>query len=76
MPSLRTRARYDRITLDIAQVALSAAATAVEVATDTLNTVQGTIEEIQGGTLDLDAITVGGTRFVYDVGTGGLVMEP
>ena len=75
MPSLRTRQVYDRAVLATAEVALNEAATAVADATATLTTVQGTIEDLTDGTLELDAVTVGGVRFVYD-GVGDLVPEP
>jgi hypothetical protein len=67
MPSLRTRTMYNAIVLATASDALVDAAAAVSSATADL-------EAIADGTLDLDAITIGGTRFVNDGGT--LVAEP
>lgn len=67
MPSLRTRIRYQEVKLGLSQDALADAAAAVATATDQL-------EDIAAGTLDLDAITVGGQRFINDAGT--LVLEP
>lgn len=65
MPSLRTRIAYANITLDTAQDALAAAATEVAQATVAL-------DGISLGTLDLDAVMVGGTRFINNGG----VLEP
>jgi hypothetical protein len=67
MPSLRTRIRYQEVILDVAEEALADAAAAVASATAAL-------EDIELGVLDLDAITVGGLRFINDGGT--LVVEP
>lgn len=75
MPSQRTRAAYDRIVLATAGEALSEASDAITSATGTLTAVQGTLDDIADGTLDLDAITVGGTQFVND-GAGNLVAVP
>ena len=75
MPSLRTRQAYDRAVLKTAEVALEQAASAVADATTSLTTVQGTIDDLTDGTLELDAVTVGGQRFIYD-GVGNLVPEP
>lgn len=74
MPSLRTRQAYQGIVLTTAQDALGDAAAAVASATETLGTVQDTITDLQGGVLNLDAVTVGGKRFV-NVGDD-LVVEP
>jgi hypothetical protein len=74
MPSLRTRQAYQNIILSTAQDALGDAAAAVADATETLGTVQDTITDIQAGTLDLDAVTVGGKKFI-NVGDE-LVPEP
>lgn len=68
MPSLRTRQAFDRTVIATAEAALGEAAAAVADATETLT-------DIQSGTLDLDAITVGGQRFIYD-GVGDLIVEP
>jgi S-adenosylmethionine:tRNA-ribosyltransferase-isomerase (queuine synthetase) len=67
MPSLRTRQRYQALVLDRAEASIAAASAALETATDTL-------EDIEAGTLDLDAVTIGGQRFINDGGT--LVVEP
>lgn len=67
MPSLRTRTRYQGLVLETAQDAIADAAAAVSSATDTLN-------DIEAGTLDLDAITVGGQQFIND--SGVLVAAP
>lgn len=67
MPSLRTRVAIQNAVLATAQQELAEAAQAVSDATDLL-------EEIQDGVLDVEAITVGGTRFINDGGT--LVAEP
>jgi hypothetical protein len=75
MPSLRTRQALDRAVLKTAEVALSEAAAAVASATETLGEVETTITALETGVLDLDAVTVGGVRFVYD-GVGDLVVEP
>jgi hypothetical protein len=61
MPSLRTRTRYQEYLLSGAQEALDEAAEAVSAATDVL-------EDLEAGTLDLEAVTVGGVRFVNDAG--------
>ena len=65
MPSFRTRMAYDRIVLATAQDALADAGAAVTAATEQL-------EQISDGTLDLDAVTIGGTRFINNGG----VLEP
>ncbi len=72
MPSLRTRISYAGMaasnieaTVAVAQAALAEAAVAVAEATDTL-------EEIETGVLDLEAVTVGGQRFINNGG----VLEP
>lgn len=67
MPSLATRMRYQGIVLERAEAALSEAAEAVGNATETL-------EAIEAGTLDMDAITVGGVRFIHSF--GDLIPEP
>lgn len=67
MPSLRTRTAYQNIVLATAQDALVEAAAAVSDATTALN-------DIQTGTLDLDAVKIGGQRFIND--GGALVAEP
>lgn len=64
MPSSRTRQAYQAVVLNTAQAALADAAVAVATATDTLTTVQSTIGDIQAGTVDLDAVMVGGQKFV------------
>jgi thiamine monophosphate kinase len=81
MPSLKTRLSYQSIVLDTAQVALSdaaavaaAASVAVASATATLGTVQGNLTDIADGVFDLDALTVGGARFVNNAGV--LEVEP
>ncbi len=68
MPSLRTRTRFQGIVLETAEEALVAASAAVASAA------AGTLGEIEAGTLDLDAITVGGVRFIES--GGNLVPEP
>lgn len=75
MPSQRTRAAYDRIVLATAGEAIAQASDALSSATADLTAVQGTLSDIADGTLDLDAITVGGTQFVND-GAGNLVAVP
>ncbi len=67
MPSLRTRMHYTTLALSGAQDALADAAVAVASATDAL-------VDIEAGTLDLDAVTVGGQRFVNNGGV--LELEP
>ena len=62
MPSLRTRSSYSAIVLDTASDALIGAAAAVSSATTTLSA-------IEAGTLDLDAVTIGGTRFINNAGS-------
>lgn len=61
MPSLRTRIAYQNIVLDGAQAALVEAQAAVSAATETLT-------DLQSGTIDLDAITIGGQMFVNNAG--------
>lgn len=65
MPSIRTRIRYQNISLDQAEDALADASAAVAEATTTLSS-------IETGVLDLDAVTIGGTRFINNGG----VLEP
>ena len=67
MPSIKTRVAYQNIALAQAQDALVEAATAVADATDALT-------DIQTGTLDLDAVTIGGQRFINNGGV--LEVEP
>lgn len=62
MPSLRTRLMYQALTLNAAQSALQDASEAVAQATEQLN-------DLSTGTLDLDAVTIGGVRFVNEDGT-------
>lgn len=74
MPSLRTRQAYQSIVLATAQDALGDAAAAVVAATETLGTVQDTITDLQAGVVNLDAVTIGGDRFVNNGGV--LEREP
>lgn len=67
MPSLATRIAYQSLTLSTAQEALSEAATAVAEAADEL-------EALADGTLELEAVNVGGQRFINS--GGSLVPEP
>jgi hypothetical protein len=67
MPSLATRISYQNLTLATAQEALAEAAAAVAEATNDL-------EALAGGELELEAITVGGQRFVNSGGV--LIAEP
>lgn len=67
MPSLATRIAYQNLTLATAQEALSEAATAVAEATQDL-------QDLTDGELELDAVTVGGQRFVNSGGV--LIAEP
>lgn len=67
MPSVKTRLTYQGLSLAQAQDALADASAAVAAATDQLT-------DIADGTLNVDAITVGGVRFVND--GGSLVQEP
>lgn len=67
MPSIRTRIRYQGMTLETAEDALASAAAEVAAATTTLS-------NIETGTLDLDAVKVGGVRFINS--GGSLVAEP
>lgn len=60
MPSLATRTRYQGIVLQQAEAALE-------------NT-SALLIDLQDGELDVEAITVGGQRFINDGGT--LVVEP
>ena len=62
MPSLRTRTTYNAIVLASASDALSDAGAAVADATANLNA-------IADGTLDLDAVTIGGARFINNMGS-------
>lgn len=64
MPSLRTRVVYGNLVLATASEALVSAAAAVDAATVTL-------QAIETGTLDLDAVTIGGVRFVNNGGVLG-----
>lgn len=67
MPSLRTRTRYQGIALAQADEAIAAATAGLTQATTTL-------DAIETGTLDLDAVTIGGQRFVNN--GGNLEVEP
>ena len=67
MPSLATRIAYQNLSLATAQEALSEAAAAVADAAEDL-------QALADGELELDAVTVGGTRFVNS--GGALVPEP
>lgn len=67
MPSLRTRTRYQGLVLERSEEAIAEA-------TEGLNTATQTLGEIQTGTLDLDAVTVGGVRFIES--GGALIAEP
>lgn len=67
MPSLRTRTRYQGLVLETAQDEIAEAAAALSTATDTLS-------DLESGTLDVDAITVGGVRFIES--GGNLIPEP
>jgi hypothetical protein len=60
MPSLATRTRYQGLKLDRADAALEEASE--------------TLEDLAAGTLDLDAITVGGQR--YETSGGDLTPVP
>lgn len=67
MPSLSTRLQHDRHVLANAEVALATASEAVAEAA-------GSLADLADGTLALDAITVGGQRFINN---GGLLeLEP
>ncbi len=74
MPSLRTRQAYQGIVLNTAQDALDDAAAAVSAATETLGDVENTITDLQAGAVDLEAVTIGGQRFVNNGGV--LELEP
>lgn len=67
MPSLATRMAYQGLALASAQDALADAAAEVAAATAQL-------ADLADGELELDAITVGGVRFIND--GGALVAEP
>lgn len=67
MPSLRTRIRYQGLVLERSEAAIAEATVQLETATETLG-------DLEAGTLDLDAVTIGGQRFINDGGT--LVVEP
>jgi hypothetical protein len=67
MPSLATRMAYQGLALASAQDALADAAAEVAAATEAL-------EQLEAGTLEVDAIVVGGVRFIND--GGSLVAEP
>lgn len=62
MPSLRTKMTYNSIVLASASDALSDATVAVANATSNL-------EALADGTLELDAVTIGGTRFINNAGS-------
>lgn len=62
MPSLRTKMIYNSIVLASASDALSDATVAVANATSNL-------EALADGTLELDAVTIGGTRFINNAGS-------
>lgn len=67
MPSLSTRLAYQAMTLDQAEAATISAIAAAAAANEA-------VEAIEGGTLDLDAVTVGGQRFINS--GGNLIPEP
>lgn len=71
MPSLKTRVAYQNMILADAGAALVAATNA---ASNAANEANEAVDQIESGTLDLAAVTVGGTRFV-NVGDE-LVPEP
>lgn len=61
MPSLRTRQAYDRRVLETAEEALASAAASVSAVT-------GQLEDLADGELALDAVTIGGVRFINNGG--------
>ena len=61
MPSLRTRLQYQAITVSTAQVALGSASQAVAQAA-------GQLSDLATGDFDLDAITIGGVRYITEGG--------
>ena len=74
MPSLATRLAIHRVALSQVDEATAAAQAAADAANTAATTANDTIAFIEAGTLDLDAVTVSGTRFINDGGT--LVAEP
>lgn len=74
MPSLATRLAVQRLTLANTEAAAAAAIAAAEAANIAAAAANDAIEDLEAGTLDLDAVSVGGQRFINDGGT--LVVEP
>jgi hypothetical protein len=74
MPSLATRLAIAKLTLANTEAAADAAISAANAANTAAANANATIAEIESGTLDLDAVKVGGTRFVNS--GGSLVAEP
>lgn len=81
MPSLATRlaiSRYQTANVEAAaeaaQAAAATAAAAAVTAQTAANTANDVIADIEDGVLDLDAVKVGGQRFINSAGT--LVPEP